>query len=57
MAGRMDDDDLRCSISLDFAITAPAPGLAAGAESAQAEYLAPHPGGWTTITEDGALPA
>ena len=52
-----DDDDLRCSISLDFAITAPAPGLAAGAESAQAEYLAPHPGGWTTITEDGAMPA
>jgi 5-oxoprolinase (ATP-hydrolysing) subunit B len=48
-----DEDELRCSISLDFALTAvpAAPG-----ETAQ-EYLAPHPSQWSAITEDGALPA
>jgi conserved hypothetical protein len=48
-----DEDELRCSISIDFALTAvpTAPGETAP------EYLAPHPSQWTAITEDGALPA
>jgi uncharacterized protein (TIGR02466 family) len=50
-----DDDDLRCSISLDFALTAAAVEGISAADPA--EYLAPHPESWTTITEDGALPA
>jgi uncharacterized protein (TIGR02466 family) len=48
-----DDDVLRCSIAVDFALTA-AP---AGAGDTPPEYLAPHPSQWTAITEDGALPA
>lgn len=44
-----DPDDLRCSISIDFALTA-AP---TGAGQVPPEYLAPHPRDWQAITEDG----
>jgi hypothetical protein len=48
-----DDDSLRCSIAIDFALTAaPVP-----AGVTPPEYLAPHPSQWTAITEDGDLPA
>ena len=48
-----DPDDLRCSLSIDFVLTAPL----AGAGQAPPEYLAPHPGQWQAITEDGVQPA
>ena len=40
-----DPDDLRCSLSIDFALSAPA--AAAGATSP--EYLAPHPSQWQEL--------
>ena len=48
-----DDDALRCSIAVDFALTA----AAAAPGATPPEYLAPHPDQWTAITEDGTLPA
>jgi len=48
-----DDDTLRCSIAVDFALTA----VPASPGDTPPEYLAPHPSQWTTITEDGGLPA
>lgn len=49
----LDGDELRSSITVDFALTAvvTAPG------DRPPEYLAPHPSAWTAITEDGPLPA
>jgi uncharacterized protein (TIGR02466 family) len=41
-----DPDDLRCSLSIDFALTAP---LAGGDPEAPPEYLAPHPSQWTAV--------
>lgn len=44
-----DPDDLRCSLSIDFALSAaPTPP-----GEAPPEYLAPHPSHWQAITEDG----
>ncbi|MEX1316409.1 MAG: TIGR02466 family protein [Synechococcaceae cyanobacterium] len=48
-----DPDDLRCSLSIDFVLTAPPAPMG----QAPPEYLAPHPGQWQTITEDGVQPA
>jgi uncharacterized protein (TIGR02466 family) len=48
-----DPDDLRCSLSIDFVLTAPP--TAEG--QAPPEYLAPHPDHWQAITEDGDEPA
>jgi len=42
-----DPEDTRFSLSIDFVLTAPA------AESQPGEYLAPHPGRWLAIGEDG----
>ncbi len=42
-----DPDDIRFSLSIDFVLTAPAGAPEPG------EYLAPHPGQWLTIGEDG----
>jgi hypothetical protein len=42
-----DPDDVRFSLSLDFVLTAPAGTPDPG------EYLAPHPGQWLAIGEDG----
>ena len=47
-----DEDALRCSLSLDFALTASA-GLTS---AALPEYLAPHPSRWTAVSENGTLP-
>ncbi len=47
-----DPDDLRCSLSIDFALTAPP----TSAGQAPPEYLAPHPCQWQAITEDGGQP-
>jgi hypothetical protein len=44
-----DEDDRRVSLSIDFALTAPP--SASGA--APPEYLAPHPGQWQPVGEDG----
>lgn len=44
-----DPDDLRCSLSLDFALTAPATPVG----QTPAEYLAPHPSQWQPIAETG----
>lgn len=40
-----DPDDLRCSLSIDFVLTAPV----ASDGSAPAEYLAPHPSQWQEL--------
>ncbi len=48
-----DDEELRCSIAIDFALTA----AAAAPGDSPPEYLAPHPSQWSAITEDGSLPA
>lgn len=48
-----DPDDLRCSLSLDFVLTAPP----LPPDQAPPEYLSPHPSQWQAITEDGVLPA
>jgi hypothetical protein len=48
-----DPDDLRCSLSIDFALTAPP----TSSGQAPPEYLAPHPRHWQAITEDGWEPA
>jgi uncharacterized protein (TIGR02466 family) len=42
-----DPDDTRFSLSIDFVLTAPVGASAPG------EYLAPHPGQWLAIGEDG----
>jgi uncharacterized protein (TIGR02466 family) len=42
-----DPDDARFSLSLDFVLTAPA------GQPEPGEYLAPHPGRWLAIGEDG----
>lgn len=39
-----DPDQLRCSVSFDFVLTAPEQG-------GSSEYLAPHPSHWTTLAE------
>jgi hypothetical protein len=41
-----DPDDVRCSLSIDFALTAP---IGTGADAAPPEYLAPHPSAWTSV--------
>ncbi|MGL6133456.1 MAG: putative 2OG-Fe(II) oxygenase [Prochlorococcaceae cyanobacterium] len=48
-----DPDALRCSLSLDFVLTAPP--MREG--QASPEYLAPHPSHWQAIPEDGQAPA
>ena len=40
-----DPDDLRCSLSIDFALTAPV----ARDGSSPPEYLAPHPSQWQEV--------
>lgn len=45
-----DPDDIRFSLSIDFVLTGPAGAAAPG------EYLAPHPGQWLAIGEDGPDP-
>lgn len=45
-----DPDDTRFSLSIDFVLTAPANAADPG------EYLAPHPGRWLAIGEDGPEP-
>ncbi len=45
-----DPDDTRFSLSIDFVLTAPATAADPG------EYLAPHPGRWLAIGEDGGDP-
>jgi uncharacterized protein (TIGR02466 family) len=45
-----DPDDTRFSLSIDFVLTGPAGAAAPG------EYLAPHPGQWLAIGEDGPDP-
>jgi uncharacterized protein (TIGR02466 family) len=45
-----DPDDTRFSLSIDFVLTAPAGSPDPG------EYLAPHPGRWLAIGEDGPTP-
>jgi uncharacterized protein (TIGR02466 family) len=46
-----DPDDTRFSLSIDFVLSAPA------ATADPGEYLAPHPGRWLAIGEDGPTPA
>lgn len=41
-----DPDDIRCSLSIDFALTAAPAG---GDTDAPPEYLAPHPSQWTAV--------
>ncbi|KEF43060.1 MAG: hypothetical protein ER33_02315 [Cyanobium sp. CACIAM 14] len=45
-----DPDETRFSLSIDFVLTAPAGAADPG------EYLAPHPGRWRAIGEDGPPP-
>lgn len=50
-----DPDDIRCSLSLDLALTAQP---CTGADAGPPEYLAPHPSQWTPVSgKMGAAPS